>query len=431
MQKKLQKLTILTILLLFLFTYSQQVFAQTAKPEVTSESAILVDNYTGTVIYEKNIDEKMYPASTTKILTAILAIENCSLTDTATASYDAIMSVPNGYSVGAIQVGEKLSIENLLEVLLVHSANDAANVLGEHVGGSIDSFASIMNTKALEIGCKNSHFVNPSGKHDDNHYTTARDLALIMQYCMKNDTFRRISSMRSCTLPATDKSAERTFKTTVEILIPDSRDVPYNYYYPYAIAGKTGFTTEAKNCLVSVSKKDDLELTSVILGSDKTPEGYSARFLETKAIYNYGFDNYAIKQLAHTGDIVDKIDVPLATPETKELNLSLAEDILVFCKKDEDLSKITPEISLYDNIKAPLAEGSELGTITYTVEGVTYSTKLLSANRVEKSPIITYAILICSIIVIIFIIILVIILTKTKKDKPQSRKRKLKKARHN
>ena len=207
---------------IFICCFSSRVFAATNKPEITSPSAILVDNYTGTILYEKNIDQKMYPASITKILTAILTIENCELTDTATASENAIMSLPAGYSIGDIKVGETLTIQNLLEVLLVHSANDAANVLGEHVGGSIEGFADMMNAKAAEIGCKNSHFVNPSGKHDENHYSTARDLALIMQYCMKNPTFRKIDSMRSCSLPATSYSPQRDFVTTVEILTPST-----------------------------------------------------------------------------------------------------------------------------------------------------------------------------------------------------------------
>ena len=382
---KQKNVLILIIFIILSFLFIPNVFANTPAPEITSPAAILVDDYTGTVIYEKNVDQKMFPASTTKIMTAILAIENCNLSDEATASYDAIMTVPSGYSIGDIKVGETLTVEQLLQVLMVHSANDAANVLGEHVGGSIESFASMMNTKATEIGCKNTHFVNPSGKHDDDHYTTARDLSTIMQYCMKNPTFKKLSSLRECSLPATQFSPQRDFKTTVERLIPNNSDKKSNYYYPYAIAGKTGFTTEAQNCLVSVSKKDNLELTCVILGAGKTEDGYSARFIETKDIFNYGFDNYKIDNICKQNDILKTITVPKGTSETKELPLAVIEDVPVFTNTDDNLSNIEPQINLYDSIAAPITEGTELGEATYNVNGVSYTTKLVATHSVEKS----------------------------------------------
>lgn len=158
--------------------------------DITSEAALLIDNNTGKILYGKNENEKKYPASITKILTAILTIENCNLNDKVTVDYDSIAIVPSGYSVAALQVGEELTVEELLKVLLVHSANDAANVLAVHVGGSIDSFASMMNSKAQELGCKNSHFVNPSGKHEQDHYSTATDIATIMKYCMQTQLLK-------------------------------------------------------------------------------------------------------------------------------------------------------------------------------------------------------------------------------------------------
>lgn len=376
---------ILLSIILFTFLTSPCIFAISAEPEITSPSAILVDNYTGSILYKKNIDKKMYPASITKILTAILVIENCDLNDTATASSTAITSVPAGYSIGDIKVGESHTIENLLEVLLVHSANDAANVLAEHVGGSFDGFADMMNAKLAEIGCNNSHFVNPSGKHDDNHYTTARDLALLMQYCMKNSTFVRISGMRSCKLPATAYSPERDFTTTVEILIPSTAEHPNIYYYPYAIAGKTGFTTEAKNCLVSVCKKDNLILTSVILGSGKTADGLSSRFIETKSIYDFGFDNYEIKDIYKKGDIIGNIEIPNATNDTKFLDVLISEDIPVLANKTEDLSvEVKPDLKYNENLQAPISEGQTIGTASFTVDGVTYTSNVVASHDVNE-----------------------------------------------
>ena len=155
---------------------------------IESEAAILIEAKTGKVLYGKNEEEKLYPASTTKILTAILALENCNLTDTATANDTAVSNIPSGYTTANIQIGETFTIEHLLKLLLVISANDAANVLAQHISGSIESFASMMNSKAYELGCTNTHFTNPSGMHSEDHYTTAHDLAIIMQYCIKNNT---------------------------------------------------------------------------------------------------------------------------------------------------------------------------------------------------------------------------------------------------
>ena len=173
---------------------------------IYSEAVILIENTTGKTLYEKNSEQKMYPASTTKILTAILAIENSSLDDLVTVSQTAISNIPSGYSSAYLSVGEEISVDNLLKVLLIHSANDAANVLAEHVSGSIDQFVNLMNEKTQELGCTNTHFVTTNGIHDDNHYTTAKDLSIIARYCMQNPTFRKYVSTPRCTIPATNKS---------------------------------------------------------------------------------------------------------------------------------------------------------------------------------------------------------------------------------
>ena len=221
----------------------------------------MLDNKTGKILFSKNENEKMYPASTTKIVTAILTLENCNLDDVVTVSYDAVMSIPNGYSSAFLQIDERITVEQLLQLLLVHSANDAANVLAEHIGGSVESFVTMMNTKVNELQLSNTHFTNTFGKHDNNHYTTAKDLATIMRYCIKNETFRRIAGSASCAIPATNKYGARKYNSTNELIIPSS-----NYYYPNLTCGKTGYTSQAGDCLVSCSYKDDLELVCVILG---------------------------------------------------------------------------------------------------------------------------------------------------------------------
>ena len=235
--------------------------------EIYSEAVILIEKDSGKILYSKNANEKRYPASTTKILTAILAIENLSLDEKLTASYEAVMSIPSGYSNAAIQIGEALTVKELLEVFLVHSANEAGYILAEGISGSVSAFANLMNSKANELGCKNTHFTNPSGLHDEKHYTTAYDLSLIAQYCMKNDSFRSFVSMPSCTIAATDKYEERYFRNTNEMLNSKSQ-----YYNENIIGIKTGYTSQAQNCLISGIQKNGMELISVVLSL-----GFSSR----------------------------------------------------------------------------------------------------------------------------------------------------------
>ena len=263
---------------------------------IYSPSAILIDFPTGDVLYEKNANSLMYPASTTKILTAILAIENCDLSEKLTASEPAVTSIKIGYTNAKIQVGEQLSVEDLLYALLLKSANEAANVIAERVGGSIENFANIMNAKAIELGCTSTHFVNANGIHDDAHYTTAHDLAIMAKYCMQNETFRKIICTKEYTLPATEQyPAEDRILTNTNSLMQENSQ----FYYPYAIAGKTGFTTQAKNCLICMSQKDGLELISVVLHAESTEDGRSARYLDTITLLDYGnthFQSYALPE---------------------------------------------------------------------------------------------------------------------------------------
>ena len=372
---KTKKVFIILLWLFLIFIPIGQVFSADSaeQPSISAASAILLDNKTGKVLYNKNENKKMYPASTTKILTAIIVIENCNLDTIATASYDAIMSIPDGYSTANIQIGEQLTIEQLLELLLVHSANDAANVLAEFVGGSTDSFVSIMNTKINEFGLTNSHFTNVYGLHDDNHYTTAHDLAFIMKYCLNNNTFRKIAGQASCAIPATNKYGTRSYNSTNELLVPNS-----TYYYKYLTTGKTGFTSQAKECLVSSAYKNNLELIGVVLGSTN-------RFADTRNIYEYAYSNYSIKTIATEKDIATNIKISNATAETENLNLLISETVSVLINNSQNISEIQPEIILNDNIKAPIEEGSTLGKIKYNVNGVTYSTNIIAEHNVEQS----------------------------------------------
>lgn len=391
---------ILTIIFILIFTLNLTIsYGISEAPEISAGAAILIDTSSERILYSKNENEKMYPASTTKILTAILTIENCNLEDVVTVPYEAIDSIPSGYSVAALQPGEQLTVEQLLQVLLVHSANDAGNVLAYHISGSIEAFANLMNQKISELGLENTHFTNPSGIHDENHYTTAYDLAIIMKYCMKNSTFRKLSSLKYCTIPATNKYEERVFNTTNELLTNNSSS---NYYYKYAIAGKTGYTTEAKNCLVSVSNKDNLELICVVLSAGLYSNNVSARFTDTKALFNYGYDNYTIRKLRERDAIATQIEINKGTKETRNLDLLISNDITALVSQDDSETEFTPEIEINDNLSAPIAQGQVVGKIIYNIDGIEYSADLTASHSVEKSRYVKLIIQILMIILILF-----------------------------
>ena len=366
-------------------------------PEISSTAAILIDNKTNRILYNKNATERMFPASTTKILTAILVLENCDLNETVTASYDAISSIPEGYTSAEIQGEEQFTVEQLLEMLLVLSANDAANVLAEYVGGSIESFVSMMNTKVNELGLTDTHFTNPYGLQEDNHYTTAYDLAKIMQYCMKNDDFRRIAGSVSCSIPATNKSDIRSYTSTNDLILPDSPN-----YYRYVTVGKTGFTTEAGRCLVSSAYRNDMELICVILGGTLV-NGVSSRFTDSITLYEYGFNQFTLKNIANPGDVITQIEVSNGTPDTKTLDLAFADSINALVSTADIDTNYTPEIQLNDNISAPIAQGDVLGKAIYTIDGIQYEVDIVATHNVETSQLLQFVLQIGGLIIVLWI----------------------------
>ena len=287
---------------------------------IYSEAAVLMEAKTGKVLYDKNMHERKYPASTTKILTAIIAIEKCDLSETQVASEEAIAALKDGYTKADIKVGESFTIEELLNVLILQSANEAANIIAEHISGSTLEFAKLMNEKAKEIGCMESNFVNPNGMHDENHYSSAYDLALIGRYAMQNETFRKLVVTKECSLPHTEfwgdedveEHGERNFKNTNQLLIEDSK-----YYYPYANGIKAGFTTPAKNCLVSSSNKDGFELIAVVLHAESTEDNLSARYVDSINLFEYGYNNYNKDEIYKEYNVDStKVEIPTVESST-------------------------------------------------------------------------------------------------------------------
>ena len=405
--RKIYKVLYVVLIIFIVSLQSIKVYADD-EISINAKAGIIVELNTGKVIYEKNSKEQNYPASVTKILTAIIVIENSKLDDVATASETAISMIPAGYVVAPLSVGEKMKVEDLLHALMLKSANDAAYVLAEHVGGSIDKFSDMMNNKAKEIGCKNSHFVNPNGIHNDEHYTTAYDMYLISDYAMKNETFAKIVSTYEYTLPATNKykNTDRVMKNSNNFVNPNSS------YYNKSVKGiKTGTTTQAGNCLITYASKDGLDFINVVLGAETS----NGKFDETNKMIKYSFDNYTLTKMHEKGEIIKTIEVEKATEETKKLDLLISESITVMNNKKTTKNQITPEINLNEEIEAPIIKGQELGTIKYVIEDIEYNAKLLAANDVEKR---TYykEIAIAVGVVVIIIVVLVIVKKRLKRQ---------------
>lgn len=284
---------------------------------------------------------------------------------------------------------------------MLASANEAANVLAEHISGSTSEFANLMTEKAIEIGCTNTNFVNANGMHDDNHYTTAEDLCLIANYCFKNKTFQKIIQTVSYTIPATDiYPKDDRYLVNTNALINSSN----KYYYEYALGGKTGYTSQAGNCLVAFAKKDGVTLICVILKAHNTEE----RFTDAKTLFDFGFDNFSTQKIAIKGTVVDTVTVENATKDSKSLNLTTSETISDYIANDTDLENLEYEINL-DNteLSAPIYTGDKLGTITYILNGKEYTTDIVAETTAySKGNYISFALFTGLVLLVVSIIII-------------------------
>lgn len=397
------------LLLLMLLIISVQTISFADEVSIKSKAAILVEVSTGRILYEKNSTEKMWPASTTKIMTAILTIEKCNLDDIVTVSETAISNIPSGYVTCDLQVGEEISVKDLLNALMIVSANDAAYVLAEHVGGSVVEFADLMNQKARELGCTGTHFVNPNGVHDERHYSTAYDLYLIATYAMKNPTFRELVSQTDAILPVTNKypNEDRTLQTTNALINPESTN-----YYRNAIGIKTGYTSQAGNCLVSEASRDGLEFIAVVLNGDRFPDSVK--------LFDYAYDNFILTKVKEKNTVVDTIEIENATKETKLLDILIDESITVINNKSIDVNQIIPEIKLKEELLAPIKSGEKIGTIKYKVDDIEYTANLVAATDVEEQTYYNIAIFIG----VVLLLIAFLILSTRRKNKTKKKKRR-------
>lgn len=338
-------------------------------PELHAGACIVVEATTGQVVYEKNSTEKMYPASTTKIMTALLAYEHGNLDDKITASSTAIYHntlIPEGSTAG-IKAGEELTLRDLLYCLLLPSANEVACVLAEYVAGSVENFILLMNQRAKELGCTNTHFANPHGLTNENHYTTAHDLYCITYEFAKHEELMEIANTTSYTVPTTNMSDERVLNTTNHLI---STRTQTRYIYEYARGIKTGYTSAAQHCLVSTAQKNDMYLIAVVMKAPVLEGNIVTSFTDSKKVYEWVFANYELKKILKKGTAVTEAYVSLSD-EKDSVILETDEDVRILIPKgsfDEKLMKIEPPENVV-KLTAPIAKGEKVAEASVTYDG--------------------------------------------------------------
>ncbi len=266
-------------------------FATDKKPDISAVGGIVMDVQSGAVLYEKNINKRLYPASITKIMTTLICLENASLKEEVTFSTNAIQLIEGqGASNIEVKPGEKMTMEDCLYAIMLMSANEVCNGVAEHIGGSIKGFTKMMNKRAKELGCTGTHFNNPNGLWEKNHYTTTHDMALIARAAYKNETFAKITGTKWYKLPKTNKrKAGYTLHNHHGMLLP--LKFP-QYEYKNCVGGKTGFTSQCLYTLVTYGKKKGMTLLTVIMRAPNPPYMEPNQYTDTTKLLNFGFDNF-------------------------------------------------------------------------------------------------------------------------------------------
>jgi D-alanyl-D-alanine carboxypeptidase len=336
-------------------------------PEIGAQAAILMEMNTHTILYAKNIHEKSYPASTTKILTCLLAMQNCSMNETLTFSHDAIYDVPSdGSRLGGVDTGDTMLLENALYCVLVESANDVASAVGEHVAEklgydkSVESFAQIMNEKAKSLGCVDSNFSNANGLYADDHYTSAYDLALIGCEFFNNELLCKMSSTSSYHFKLKADDEDDTWISSKNQLY---KSKPYEYQY--LLGSKTGFVSQSRQTLVSGAEKNGMKLVCVIF-TEESPYQYE----DTITLFQYGFENF---QCLSIDDYETKYKID--TSDLFDTESDLFGDSTPLISMESDQYIVLPNSVSFDDVSSNLEyntdkDANTLATINYTYNDV-------------------------------------------------------------
>ena len=359
-----------------------------------AKAGLLIEADTGEILYEKNAHQENFPASLTKVMVALLVFEaidegKIALTDSVTATESAFEGLSSDGSTANIVPGETMTVEQLLNCMLIVSANEACNILGETLYGSVDAFVARMNERATELGCEHTHFANATGLHNSQHYTTAWDLYLITREAMKHDKFMEICNSKSYTVPATNMTDKPRELHSTNFLISNWR--ARGYVYRDAQGIKTGSTPEAGYCLISSALRGSRHMISVVLGAERVTleDGVTIQtrsFSETSRMFDWGFDNFVLRDILSSSDLVQEVPVALSS-EASYVSTHAAEDISCLLPDNVEPNMLERTVTLTnDTVDAPVSAGDVLGKLTLSYNGKVYAeTDLLALNDVSAS----------------------------------------------
>lgn len=353
------------------------------KKKLSCDSAIVMELSTGLILYQKNVHKKHYPASITKILTAMLTAENCANSEVVTFSETAAYGIEAGSSTIFTEPGEKLTIEQCLYAIMLQSANEVCLGVGEHISGSIDKFVDLMNERVKELGLKDTHFNNPNGLPDTKHYTSAYDMAVISREAMKNATFRKVTATRRYIMPKTNKhKKERIWDNHHQMI--NGYEWP-KYEYKYCIGGKTGYTNAAGNTLVTYAEKDGMELLCVIMKAKGPKQGEPNEYTDTTSLLNFGFEKY---QKYAVGEDSSDINKDLFNNydsyfDTKDSPIHLSSESSVVLPKGVELSAAKQKVSYDDSVVLQMGD-NVIGHVTYTYGGKTVGSTDILYTKAEN-----------------------------------------------
>ena len=372
-------------------------------PKVDSSYAVVLLAENGSnesVIYTKNDHERLYPASLTKVMTVLLAIEDIEsgavkLSDLVTAQpgFDFDMIV-NGTSVNMV-AGETMSLENLLYCSLLASANETCNVIGMYLNGTVDEFVARMNRRAAELGCTDTHFTNPHGLPNPDHYTTAWDFSRIFREAATHELFMQISGTINYTVPDTNVASERRLENTNSLINPTNAHYPGDYGYEYAGGGKTGYTSDAGYCLAATAEKDGIMLLSVVMKAEAYPleDGtgwYYGHFADTRTLFEWAFANFSYREIVRSTEIVAEVPVEMGA-DADSVSVRPSTSITALLPNDVDLEEFTRDVTIYSEEKgetlvAPVSAGQQVGEISVSLNGTVYGTSpLVTSTSVDMS----------------------------------------------
>ena len=363
-------------------------------PLHSAKAVVLADMDSGRLLFEMNKDEQRSPASLTKIMTVLLAVEalergEVSLDEMVTAQADCLAGLNTDSSTSGIQPGEIISYQDLLYCAMVHSANEACNILAHRVSGSVPAFVELMNRRAAELGCTNTHFSDPNGLSNENHYTTAYEMYLITREALEHPLFAEICNTRGYDMAATNLSQARSFANSNALITADS-EYGSSYVYPAAAGVKTGFTQLAGYCLVSTAEKDGVRLLAVVMGCDgwlNAGIDEYENFTDSIRLYNWAFENFSYRQAVSSLSTVTRVEVENAVETDAYASLRPQNDVTLLLPKDLNLGSIELSPTIYtEKLVAPIEAGTVLGRAEILIDGRSYgSVDLVNALKVDLS----------------------------------------------